>query len=68
MYNRTYVLYKTTNPCKESQAMLMGDKEILYLLNISSEDVKNRVIEILIESQQQPESPMEPAGKDHISA
>lgn len=68
MYNRTYVLYKTTNPCKEPQTMLMYYNEILYLLSISSEEAKNRVIEILTLSQRQPESLEVPASKDHTDA
>ena len=56
------------NACRESQAMLMYYKEILYLISISSDEVKNRVIEILALSQRQPESLEVPAGKDRTDA
>ena len=48
--------------------MLMSYDDFSYLLNGSSEEVKNRVIEILAESQRQPESPEGPASKAHTDA
>ena len=48
--------------------MLMSYDDFSYLLNTSSEEVKNRVIDILTSSQWQPESPEELADKDHTDA
>ena len=48
--------------------MLMSYDDFSYLLNTSSEEVKNRVIEILALSQQQPESPEGPECIVHIDA
>ena len=53
---------------KEFQAMLMSYNDFLYLYNISSDEIKNRVIEILTLSQRQPESPEAPECIDHIGA
>ena len=48
--------------------MLMSYDDFSYLLNCSSEEVKNRVIETLTSSQQQPESPEGPVDKVHTGA
>ena len=48
--------------------MLLSRDDFSNLLNSSGEEVKNRVIEILALSQQQPESPEGPECIVHIDA